>query len=90
MTDSQVDLSGWQLTKKRTTDGAEVLMFTFPAGTTISANDFLLISEFDKTNSGINLDPDLIAGTGSDNNGDFSLANDNLQIKLYDGDFTGV
>ena len=46
-------------------------MFTFPAGTTISANDFLLISEFDKTNSGINLDPDLIAGTGSDNNGDF-------------------
>ncbi len=88
MTDSQVDLSGWQLTKKRTTDGAEVLMFTFPAGTTISANDFLLISEFDKTNSGINLDPDLIAGTGSDNNGDFSLANDNLQIKLYDGDFT--
>ena len=46
MTDSQVDLSGWQLTKKRTTDGAEVLMFTFPSGTTISTNDFLLISEF--------------------------------------------
>lgn len=90
MTDDQVDLSGWQLTKKRTSDGAEVLMFTFSAGTTISANDFLLISEFDKANSGINVDPDLIAGTGSDNNADFSLANDNLRIKLYDGDFTAA
>lgn len=88
MTDSPVNLSGWQLTKKLTTDGTEALMFTFPAATTISANGFLLISEFDKPNSGINVDPDLTAGTGSDNNGDFALANDNLQIKLYDGDFT--
>jgi len=91
MTDSPVNLSGWQLTKKLTTDGTEALMFTFSAGTTISANGFLLISEFDKANSGINVDPDLTAGTGSDNNGDFALANDNLQIKLYDSDFsTGV
>lgn len=90
MTDKPVDLSGWQLTKKRTTDGTEVLMFTFPAGTTIYANNFLLISEFDKANSGINVDPDLIAGTGSDNNADFALANDNLQIKLYGGDFTAA
>ncbi|MBI5356777.1 lamin tail domain-containing protein [Candidatus Collierbacteria bacterium] len=88
MTDGPVNLSGWQLTKKLTTDGTEALMFTFSAGTTISANGFLLISEFDKANSGLNVDPDLTAGTGSDNNGDFALANDNLQIKLYDGDFT--
>ncbi|MDP3955221.1 MAG: lamin tail domain-containing protein, partial [bacterium] len=88
MTDSPVNLSGWQLTKKLTSDGTEVLMFTFSGGTTISANGFLLISEFDKANSGINVDPDLIAGTGNDNNADFALANDNLQIKLYDADFS--
>lgn len=89
MTDQDIDLSGWQLTKKRTSDGAEVLMFTFPVGTTIAGGGYLLISEFDKANSGLNVDPNLAAGTGSDDSADFALANSNLQIKLYDGDFGG-
>ncbi len=88
MTDSSIDLSGWQLTKKRTSDGIEVLMFTMPGGTTIAGGGYLLLSEFDKDNSALNIDPTLIAGTGSDDNVGFALANDDLQIKLYDGDFS--
>ena len=88
MTDSPVDLSGWQLTKKRTSDGMEVLMFTFPSGTTIAGGGYLLVAEFDKDNSALNVDPTLVAGTGSDDNVDFALANTNLQIKLYDRDFS--
>ena len=89
MTDSPVDLSGWQLTKKRTGDGVEVLMFTIPGGTTIGGGGYLLVSEYDKDNSGLNAEPNLTAGTGSDDNSDFALANSDLQIKLYDGDFGG-
>lgn len=88
MTDLEFDLSGWQLTKKRTSDGVEVLMFTIPGGTTIAGRGYLLISEFDKANSGLNVDSNLVAGTGSDNSAYFALANSDLQIKLYEGDFT--
>jgi len=88
MTDQEVDLSDWQLTKKRTGDGVEVAMFTFPSGTTIVGGGYLLVAEYDKDNSGLNVEPNLAAGTGSDNNSDFALANSDLQIRLYDGDFS--
>ena len=90
MTNQSINLSGWQLTKL--TGGGEALMYQIPAETTISASGYLLISEFDKANSSLNIDPNLIAGTGADDNQDFALGNNNLQIKLYDGDFatTGV
>jgi hypothetical protein len=88
MTDSPVDLSGWQLTKKRTGDGVEVLMLTIPSGTTIAGRGYLLVAEFEKDNSGLNVEPNLMAGSGSDDNADFALANTDLQIKLYGGDFS--
>ncbi len=88
MTDKSINISGWQLTKKRTTDGVEVAMFTFPTGTAISAGGYLWLSEFDRDHSALNVNPTLTAGSGSDDNTDFSLANTDLQIKFYDGDFS--
>lgn len=88
MTDLAIDVSGWQLTRWNSGASSEQLMYTIPAGKTIGANGYLLISEFDKARSALNVDPDLLVGTGSDNNAAFILANSNLQIKLYDGDFT--
>lgn len=86
MTDQPIDISGWQLTKLAS--GAESLLYAVPASTVIQAKGYILISEYAKANSALNIDPDLLAGTGSDNNAAFVLANTNLQIKLYDGDFT--
>lgn len=86
MTDLAIDVSGWQLTKK--SGGTEVWMYTVPSATTIPANGYLVVSEFDKANSALNVDPDLVVGTGSDDNASFALVNTVLQIKLYDGDWT--
>ena len=78
MTFNDIDLSGWQLTKLV---NQEKLMLTIPNDYILPANGFFLISNFDKNQSNINVVPDLI-----DNNID--LRNNNLQIKLYKGDWT--
>jgi hypothetical protein len=77
-TDQAIDLSGWQLTKS--VSSTETLMLTIPGGETIPANGYYLISNFDKTNSNINVDPDLV-------DPNLDLADTNLQINLYDADW---
>lgn len=90
MTDKEIDLSGWQITKKLTTSGDEALMFTIPNNTIIKADGYLLISEYDKEHSEINVDPDIVVGDGSTDDPVFALANSGLQIKLYKGDWTNI
>jgi len=72
-----LDLSNWYLTKK--SSGQEVLMLKIPAGKTVKANSFFLISNFnnDSTSSVLQTPPDLV-------DSDISLVNSALQIKLYD------
>lgn len=86
MTDLAIDLSGWQLTKK--SGGSEMWMYAVPPATSIPANGYLLISEFDKDHSALNVTPDLLVGTGTDDDPNFELSNINLQIKLYKGDWS--
>lgn len=86
MTERNIDLSNWQLTKN--SGGVEVWMYTVPAGTVLTANGYLLIAEYDKANSILNVDPNLIVGSGSTNDAEFALANTDMQIKLYEGDWT--
>ena len=81
MTDFEVDLSGWQLTKlTQCGEGHERLMLTIPDGKTIPAHGFFLISNFDKDASRINVDPDLV-------DEDVYLQDCFLQVKLYKGDW---
>lgn len=80
MTDQNIDLSGWQITKW-VSGTSEELMLTIPSGKLIPAHSYFLIANFDQATSKINVDPDLV-----DN--DLVLVNDNLQINLYDGDWT--
>jgi hypothetical protein len=79
MTNSPIDLSGWQLTKK--SSGTEVLMLTIASGS-IPANGYFLISNYAKSSasSSLNVDPDLV-------DTDVSLVNIDLQIKLYKSDW---
>lgn len=82
ITSQDIDISGWQLTKKSA--GQEKLMLEIPEGTTIKAGAYFLISRYDpeneeeKENTILDVIPDLI-------NSSLSLVNSNLQIKLYDG-----
>jgi hypothetical protein len=78
-TGNPIDLSGWQLTKK--SSGAEGLMLQISSGT-IPANGYFLISNYNASTSKINVSPDLV-------DTDVSLANTQLQIKLYDGQWNG-
>ena len=75
MTDSDIDLSGWDITKK--SGGIETPMLTIPSGI-IPADGYFLISNYDESVSQISVIPDLV-------DADVSLANNQLQIKLYDG-----
>lgn len=86
MTERNIDLSNWQLTKN--SGGAEAWMYTVPSGTVITAKSYLLIAEYDKGNSILNVDPNLIVGGGNTDDAEFALANTELQIKLYEGDWT--
>ncbi|MCX6811528.1 MAG: lamin tail domain-containing protein [Candidatus Berkelbacteria bacterium] len=85
MTDSPIDISGWQLTKK--SGGSEVLMLTIGSGTIPAngSNGYFLISNYAKssTNSALNVDPALVDPS-------VSLANSDLQIKLYNGDWNNI
>jgi len=77
-TGSAIDLSNWDITKKYS--GEEVLMLTIPEGEIIPAGGYFLISNYDAAHSKskINVTPDLVDTA-------VSLANSQLQIKLYDG-----
>jgi len=77
ITDQEIDLSGWYLTKK--SSGEEKLMLAIPSGKTIAADDFFLIANFnsDSSKSVLGIEPDLIES-------DVSLTNTALEIKLYD------
>lgn len=81
MTDQEIDISGWQITKK--SSGQEKLMLEIPAGKMIKANGYFLISHFSVENSKLNITPDLV-----DEN--VSLVNSDLQVRLYDGDFQDI
>jgi hypothetical protein len=75
-TGSDIDLSQCDITRK--SSGVETLMLTIPNDTTIFAGGYFLISNYDAANSKINVSPDLVSTA-------VSLANSQLQIKLYDG-----
>ncbi|HDP97788.1 MAG TPA: T9SS type A sorting domain-containing protein [bacterium] len=79
MTGFNIDLSGWQLTRK--SSGNEVFMLEITSGS-IPANGFFLISNYDEANSQIAVIPDLVDAS-------VSLSNTQLQIKLYDGQWDG-
>jgi hypothetical protein len=74
-TDDDIDLGNWDITKNP--EDSQTLMLTIPAGKTIPAGGYFLISNYDAENSKINVSPDLV-------DKDVSLANSKLQIKLYD------
>lgn len=73
-----LEISGWKLIRKDT-DNA---IFEMPAGTAI--NDYLVIAEYDKNYSILNITPDLIVGDPDKNSKGFALLNSDLQIELVD------
>ena len=81
MTDSTVDLSGWQITYLSGTGNVEKLMLTIPNGESIDKDGYYLITRLTKTESAINVDPNLV-------DSHVTLRNGDLQIKLYKGDWT--
>ncbi len=82
MTDQEIDLSGWHITKYSNSNNQDML--TIPTGLSIAPNGYFLIANYDYDNikSILNIKPDLVTST-------VSLVNNNLQIKLYDGDWQG-
>jgi len=77
MTDSPIDLTGWNIT--RLSNIGETLMLEIPSGI-IAAKGYFLISNYDAdhSNSRLNVIPEIV-NTG------VSLDNSQLQIKIYDG-----
>jgi len=86
-TGGEIDIGGWQLTKK--SGGSEVLMIEIPIGEKIPPYGFYLISEYDEAHSKIKVTPDLVSGDGDKNESEFALVNNQLQIKLYNGAWDG-
>lgn len=84
MTSSEINLSNWDITKYTKETGepeyTEKIMLTIPAGKTIAANGYFLISNYASNNSNIadGITPDVVDAS-------VSLSNTKLQIKLYDG-----
>jgi len=74
VTGESFNLNGWYLTKL--SNGEEKLMLEIQGNFEIGAEDFFVISNFDKDNSVLNIEPDLV-------DSDVSLSNSSLQIKLY-------
>lgn len=76
-TDTAIDLSNWQVTKK--SGGAEMPMLTIPNGKSIPAQGYFLISNYTNgsASSTLNVVPDYVTT-------DVALSNSALQIKLYD------
>ncbi len=78
-TDEPIDLGGWELT--RLSSGAEKRMLTILEGI-IPPRGHFLISNNSAADSNLAVEPDLVDTA-------VSLANSQLQIKLYDGAFDG-
>ena len=78
ITDREIDISGWQISKL--TDDGEVLMLTIPDGTVIPPKGYFFIANSNAKNSNIAVKPDFVTA-------DVSLANNRLQLKLYDGNW---
>ncbi len=76
-TEEEIALSGWTLT--RLSGGEEILMLTIPEGV-IPPRGYFLISNNSAAESNLAVEPDLVDTA-------VSLANSQLQIKLYDGPF---
>lgn len=79
-TDTEIDISGWQLTKNT---GEEQLMITIPEGSSVPPGGYFLISNYPAGESVLAIEPDLVDSS-------ITLSNSNLQIKLYSGDWTQV
>lgn len=86
-TDKTINLKDWQIIKRKT-DGTETCMFTFP-NFELKPQELVVVSEYDSDHSAINVPcpgPNcLVVGSGATNDIDFSLANNRLQLKLYNG-----
>ncbi len=81
MTDADIPLAGWKLTKK--SSGVEKDMLIFSTGI-IPARGYFLLSHFPiGASSVLQAVPDLVSS-------DISLVNSALQIKLYDGSGTVI
>lgn len=92
MTDAEIDITGWQLTKDTSGDGSnETLLLEIiidpdnPQNTIVPANEYFLISNNDSEHdfgdeklSVLNTEPDYIDSS-------ITLSNRKLSIKLYDG-----
>lgn len=76
LTNRTIDLSDCQLTRENA--GSETLMLIIPGGKTIGADDYFLIANYNETNSHLAIEPQVVDTA-------VSLANTNLQIKLYCG-----
>lgn len=76
-TATEIDLSGWYLTKN--SSGTESLMLKIPAGETVEPNGLFVISNYgaDSVSCALADEPDLA-------DSDVSLVNSGLKIKLYD------
>lgn len=83
--ETEINISGWQITKL--TSGEDALMLILPSPSTIPAHGYFLISNFkheeeDGTDKSVlNIAPNVVDSA-------VSLSNSALLIKLYDGDFT--
>ena len=82
VSNENINLTGWQITKLNSQD-TEELMMTIPEGIIPREGYFLITNSakdyiFSKGESILNLDPDLI-------DSDLTLSNEKLQIKIYDG-----
>ncbi len=77
MTSTSVDLSGWTLSKNT---GVETIMLTLPAGASIPAGGYYLVSNYSNENasSSLNVAPNYFTAS-------VDLSNSALQIKLYNG-----
>lgn len=71
------DISGWQITKNT---GSESLMIMIPPASTIAADGYFLISNFDAAGSILAAEPEMVEPA-------ITLSNTQLQLKLYKGDF---
>ncbi len=79
LTARAIDLSGWQLV-----NFYGQVIYTFPVGTVIGPREYLVVSEYDAAHSSLKNEPDLVVGSGSDNDPTFALSNDTLLLELDD------
>lgn len=77
LTEQSIDLAGWSLMKR--SSGADVLMIQLPAGTSLPAGGFVVVSNYasTSTSSALAVVPEVI-------NSDVALSNTGLRIQLLD------